>query len=136
MTRVTVICPETLFAQANHLAACLGDCPPGGSTFVDGGWRDAEGGVFAVSSMDVTPDWLARARGDLVRPEHDVSELIDLEAAGAAQALTTMVQGDALPDVLLPDRLLMVVTQTIFEAHAALEALGLEIASQDMGPLV
>lgn len=125
MTRVTVICPEALFDQANHLAACLGDCPPGGSTFVDGGWRDAAGSVFAVSSMDVSTDWLAMAKGELVRPGHDAGEVIDMDAARMAQAATVMATGDFTPDLLAPDALLMVLTRTVDDAHGALAALGL-----------
>ena len=84
--RVTVSCPEALVADANQLAMCLAFGPADGETYTGLNWTDTNGNLYAAASWEARDEWVAGASQPLQRPAWDVDEIIDMVAAGRAQA--------------------------------------------------
>ena len=84
--RITVACPESMMADANHLAMVLAESEADNQTYRDPSWQDASGNLYAVTSFEATENWVNQAQTQLVRPEWDVANIIDMTAAARAQA--------------------------------------------------
>lgn len=83
--RVTVSCPAAMVDDANALAMVLGFSTSDGRAYNGFNWRDAEGNLYAAASFIASDAWGATAQSPLARPEWDVSETINMEAARRAQ---------------------------------------------------
>lgn len=90
---ITIACPDTMIADANHLAMVLGEGPADGLTFPDPDWH-GPGGHYAVAAVEVTDEWLHRARSVPERPAWDGVRpfAVDLAAARRAQAAIRLLQ--------------------------------------------
>lgn len=84
--RITVACPEALISDANNLAMVLAKSEADNLTYREPTWEDANGNVYAVASFVAEEPWINRAQTALVRPEWDVNNFIDMDAANRAQA--------------------------------------------------
>jgi hypothetical protein len=86
MPRITAAAPEALVFDSNQLAMCLGYSLADGLTFSNLNWQDANGGLYGCASWEASEEWLGKAQAPLERPSWDVDEVIDMVAAGRAQA--------------------------------------------------
>ena len=86
MPRITAAAPEALVSDANNYAMCLGYSLADGLTFSNLNWQDANGGLYGCASWEASEEWLGKAQEPLERPSWDVDEVIDMVAAGRAQA--------------------------------------------------
>lgn len=119
MQRITAAAPEALVFYANQMAMCLGYGPADGETFVGNGWQDAAGNLYSAASWEASDDWIARATAPLVRPEWDTTDLIDMDAANAAQAALVF---NPNPLIATPSQIIAV---TGDDGPAMLSAMGL-----------
>ena len=53
MTRITVVCPEALRADANNLAMVLAFGPPDTLTYGALNWQEADGNLYATAWFEV-----------------------------------------------------------------------------------
>lgn len=123
--RITAACPEAMTSNANHLAMCLGQSAADGLTFAKVAWQDASGNLYACASFVASDEWVQGAQSPLVRPEWDVDEIIDTNAASEAQAaMIFWTPTDDDPDAPLatPDHLTAVVGDN---GRASLTAMGI-----------
>lgn len=91
---LSVVCPEALCDQANHLAACVGISMEDMKTFNGCHYEDSQGNKYSVIQTllkQVAEDKLGTA---LERPDFDTLNEIDLTAASIAQALMTFELDD------------------------------------------
>jgi hypothetical protein len=86
MPRITASAPETLVSDSNQFAMCLGYSLADGLTFSNLNWQDANGSLYGCASWEASEEWLGKAQEPLERPSWDVDEVIDMVAAGKAQA--------------------------------------------------
>jgi hypothetical protein len=86
MPRITAAAPEALVFDSNQFAMCLGYSLADGLTFSNLNWQDANGGLYGCASWEASEAWLGKAQEPLERPSWDVDEVIDMVAAGRAQA--------------------------------------------------
>ena len=86
MTRITAAAPESLIADANEYAMCLAFSAADGHTYGPTNWMDADGNLYSAASWEARPEWIGFAQAPLQRPAWDVDEIIDMAAAGRAQA--------------------------------------------------
>ena len=84
--RITCSCPELLIPDANQYAMCLGFSEADGETYRGLNWMDAQGNFYAAASFDARDEWVIFAQAPLQRPLWDTDEVIDMVAAGRAQA--------------------------------------------------
>ena len=116
MTRITAAAPEALVYECNQLAMCLAFSVADGLTYTGLNWQDSTGNLYAAASWEARDEWVAAASQPLVRPAWDVDSIIDMVAAGRAQAALVF----ALEPVLaVPDKL------TALSGPDAVAALGL-----------
>ena len=94
--RITVACPEALISDANHLAMVLAESEADNLTYREVAFEDANGNVYAVTSFEATEDWVNRAQTALARPDWDVNNFIDMDAANRAQAALVF---EVFPDI-------------------------------------
>ena len=106
--RITIACPQAHIADANHLAMALGYSNADDQTYGGPTWQDANGNLYAVASLDVSPLFVHAAGSPLQRPEWDADSVVDMVAAGRAQArivIWGITDGEADPvattDVIL-----------------------------------
>jgi hypothetical protein len=95
MTRITAAAPEALVSDSNQFAMCMGFSEADGLTFNGLNWKDANGGLYACASWEASDAWLEKAQAPLERPAWDVDEIIDMVAAGRAQA-ALVISAEAL----------------------------------------
>jgi hypothetical protein len=86
MPRITAAAPEALVFDSNQFAMCMGYSEADGLTFSNLNWQDANGGLYGCASWEASEEWLGKAQEPLERPSWDVDEVIDMVAAGRAQA--------------------------------------------------
>jgi hypothetical protein len=86
MPRITAAAPQALVSDSNQFAMCLGYSLADGLTFSNLNWQDANGGLYGCASWEASEEWLGKAQEPLERPSWDVDEVIDMVAAGRAQA--------------------------------------------------
>ncbi|MEN9763510.1 MAG: hypothetical protein RI906_3336 [Pseudomonadota bacterium] len=106
MPRITAAAPQALVSDSNNFAMCLGYSLADGLTFSNLNWQDANGSLYGCASWEASEEWLGKAQEPLERPSWDVDEVIDMEAAGRAQAA------------------LVVSTEPLLASPAALTAIG------------
>jgi hypothetical protein len=106
MPRITASAPQALVSDSNNFAMCLGYSLADGLTFSNLNWQDANGSLYGCASWEASEEWLGKAQEPLERPSWDVDEVIDMEAAGRAQAA------------------LVVSTEPLLASPAALTAIG------------
>lgn len=100
--RITAAAPEAMIADCNQLAMCLAYGPADGLTYVGLNWEDADGNLYAAASWEARPEWVSGAMQPLVRPDWDVDEIIDMDAATRAQAaLVFWMPSEDTPDPIL-----------------------------------
>jgi hypothetical protein len=116
MTRITAAAPEALVYECNQLAMCLADSVADGLTYTGLNWVDADGNLYAAASWEASDAWVEGASQPLVRPAWDVDEVIDMDAATAAQAALVF---STEPVLAMPDKL------TALSGPDAVAALGL-----------
>jgi hypothetical protein len=119
MPRITASAPQALVFDSNNFAMCLGYSLADGLTFSNLNWQDANGGLYGCASWEASEAWLEKAQAPLERPSWDVDEVIDMVAAGRAQA-ALVVSTEAL--LASPSNLTAI---SGIEALSALEAMGL-----------
>jgi hypothetical protein len=86
MTRITAAAPEALIYSSNQLAMVLAYSVADGLTYTGLNWQDSTGNLYAAASWEASDAWVEGASQPLVRPAWDVDEVIDMDAAEAAQA--------------------------------------------------
>lgn len=130
MIRITLVCPEALIDDANHLAMTLGEGPAEALTFGAPGWKDQKGARYAVASLVVSEGWLGAAMRGLVRPAWDTPPYrVNLAGAQRAQArVLSFLSAEAMP-VADPSAILLIAGS---EATHAITAAGLaRVAEED-----
>ena len=121
MPRITAAAPEALVSDSNQFAMCMGFSLADGLTFSNLNWQDAQGNLYGCASWEASEAWLGKAQEPLERPSWDVDEVIDMEAAGRAQAALVI---STEPLLASPSNLTAI---TGMEALSALEAMGLSV---------
>jgi hypothetical protein len=116
MTRITAAAPEALIYECNQLAMCLAYSVADGLTYNGLNWQDADGNLYAAASWEASDAWVESVSQPLVRPAWDVDEVIDMDAATAAQAALVF---SLEPVLAVPDKL------TALSGPDAVAALGL-----------
>lgn len=116
MTRITAAAPEALIYSSNQLAMVLAFSVADGLTYTGLNWQDADGNLYAAASWEASDAWIERLSQPLVRPAWDVDEVIDMDAAEAAQAA---LEFSLEPVLAVPDKL------TALSGPDAVAALGL-----------
>jgi len=128
--RITVACPEALISDANNLAMVLAKSEADNLTYREPIWKDANGNFYAVTSFEVTEDWVTRAQAALVRPEWDVNNIIDMDAANRAQAALIFEVFPNIPAVAATGLSALAGPR----AHEALSLMGLVHISNEQSP--
>jgi hypothetical protein len=116
MTRITAAAPEALIYSSNQLAMVLAFSVADGLTYTGLNWVDADGNLYAAASWEASDAWVESVSQPLVRPAWDVDEVIDMDAAEAAQAALVF---SLEPVLAVPDKL------TALSGPDAVAALGL-----------
>ena len=116
MTRITAAAPEALVYECNQLAMVLAFSVADGLTYTGLNWQDADGNLYAAASWEASDAWVENVSQPLVRPAWDVDEVIDMDAAEAAQAALVF---SAEPVLAVPGAL------TALSGPDAVAALGL-----------
>ncbi len=98
--RITAAAPEALVSDANNLAMCLAFGPADGETYTGLNWQDADGNLYAAASWEARDEWVIAASQPLARPSWDVDGIIDMVAAGRAQAAMVFSLEPTLADPL------------------------------------
>lgn len=83
--RITAAAPADLVYDCNQYAMALGFSEADGETYRGLNWQDSLGNLYAAASFDAREEWIFSAQSSLVRPEWDVNEIIDMDAAIKAQ---------------------------------------------------
>jgi len=123
MIRITLACPEGLIDEANYLVAALGSGPDDLATFAQAEWVDADGHRFSCASWEVASDWQERVAGNLLRPDWDRGDAVDLDLAQRAQSALRVWgadQHDEHPPLAEPGKLVALIGLTGAEALAAM----------------
>jgi len=117
--RLTIACPAAWRPDANQLAMVLGYGPDDVETYGELNWQDAGGNLYACASLIVSDAFTTAAQSGLQRPEWDVDNIIDMDAARRAQAALVF---SLTPVMALPDNLTACAGD---DALATLAAMGL-----------
>lgn len=117
--RITAAAPEALTYECNQLAMCLAYSLADGETYVGLNWQDGNGNLYSAASWEASEAWVEGASQPLVRPAWDVDEVIDMDAASAAQS-AMVISSDAV--LAMPDKLTAIILP---DAIAAIAAMGL-----------
>ena len=97
MTRLTVACCTTMRDDASHLAMCLGQSHADAQTYVNAGWQDADGNLYAAASF-LSESMTQDPQQSLTRPEWD-TEPYTVNMTGAARAQAALVIWDGEGDI-------------------------------------
>ena len=119
--RVTIFVPETMIADANQLALCLGQSAADVHTFGAATWQDAGGNLYAVASTLATGTFVTSATSQIAAP--DFAPDADLTAAGRAQAALVIYDQQA-PVQADPSHILAIIHD---DAQAAISLAGVSI---------
>jgi len=119
MTRITAAAPEALVSDANQYAMALAFSVADGLTYTGLNWQDSTGNLYAAASWEASDAWVEASSQPLVRPAWDVDEIIDMTAAGRAQAALVF---SVEPVAAVPDKLTALGGM---DGVAALAAMGL-----------
>lgn len=85
MINILTAAPEAKLANANQLAMVLGEGPADVNTWGHLIHQDAQGNRYSVRNLWVPMAWVAAAQAPLERPAWDTEDIIDMDAAMAAQ---------------------------------------------------
>lgn len=103
MIRLTLLCPERLMNDANHLMMALGAGPDDRRSFIAATWRSAQDARFSAASILTGSEWIARLAKPLQRPDWDEAAPYKLNLTGAERARAAMrmlALQDASPEAL------------------------------------
>jgi len=92
MIRITIACPAQYIQDANQLAACLGFSMADAETYGPAVWQDSTDNLYSCASLDVSEEWFTAAQQPLIRPDWDIDNQINMDAASRAQALIVVSQ--------------------------------------------
>jgi len=131
--RLTAACPEALRDDANHLAMALAQSEADASTYGALRWQDASGNLYAAASFIARPEWLVGASQPLKYIEWDTGKIIDMQAAGRAQAKMVVWLGDPEQPIpqANPNALTIVANDSGLEALAAMGLKIIEMETDD-----
>ena len=87
---LTIAVPVAHVADANHLAMALGLSVADEQTYGDPSWEDTAGNLYSAASLGVSVGFINLATSPMHRPLWDTEGVIDLVAAGRAQALVVL----------------------------------------------
>ena len=122
--RITAAAPEALVSDSNQLAMALAFSAADGETYTGLNWQDTNGNLYAAASWEARDEWVAAASQPLVRPAWDVDSIIDINAAGRAQAALVFALE---PAAAVPDKLTAIGGM---DGVAALAAMGLTAVTE------
>jgi hypothetical protein len=125
--RITAAAPELLVSDANQYAMCLGFSEADGETYRGLNWVDTQGNLYAAASFEARDEWIIFAQAPLQRPLWDTAEVIDMDAASAAQAAMVF---SLEPVLAMPDKLTSLGGT---DAVVALAAMGLTQVEMPIG---
>jgi hypothetical protein len=96
-------------------------------------WQDASGNLYAAASFIARPEWLVGASQPLKHPEWDTGKIIDMQAAGRAQAKMVVWLGDPEQPIpqANPNALTIVANDSGLEALAAMGLKIIEMETDD-----
>lgn len=121
---IVAACPESLLAEGNNLAACLGESIADLSTYVSLNYQDADGVKYAVIEFGSTNTITAHvAGGEAQRPEFDTGSDIDMPLAQSGMDSLLLMQADEelnYPDPV-PGKILYAINTPIRTALAAMK---------------
>lgn len=117
--RMTVIVPENMIEEANHLALIAGESPDDINTFKDSNWQDINGYKYAICSAAIKPIVLSLL-GTPLTDSVLTAEGVNLELAQAALDLVVLYEED---DILNLNHITIAIDKDPLEV---LQALGLE----------
>ena len=132
MTRLTVACCATIADDATHLAMCLGQSDADAQTYVNAGWQDADGNLYAAASF-LSESMTQDPQGVLQRPAWDSDQPYTVNMTGAARAQAALViwDGEGPIPQAAPGQITVVGEMA---GPEALVAMGLSVV--EMGPEV
>jgi hypothetical protein len=87
---LTISVPHLHVADANHYAMALGHSPAEARSYGIGLWLDGDDNSYAAASLPISDTFIGTARSLLTVPAWDVGHIIDMSAAGRAQALVVL----------------------------------------------
>ena len=92
---ILAACPESLLADGNNLAACLGESIADLNTYVSLNYQDADGAKYAVIQFGSTNTIISHvASGEAQRPEFDTGSDIDMALAQSGMDSLLLMQAD------------------------------------------
>jgi hypothetical protein len=92
--RITVSCPEALIYSANQLAVCLSQSWEYENTFNSLSWQDEDGNLYSCASWEAPEAFLDQLNTPLQRPDWDVEEEVDMDAAALAYSSLVIWDGE------------------------------------------
>jgi hypothetical protein len=102
--------------------------PADGETYTGLNWQDSTGNLYAAASWEAREEWVQAATQPLVRPAWDVDEIIDMDAAGRAQAALVFALD---PVTAVPGALTAIGGMDGVEALAAMGLTAVTVIFQD-----
>ena len=131
MTRLTAACCATMRDDASHLAMCLGQSDADAQTYVNAGWQDADGNLYAAASF-LSESMTQDPQQALTRPEWDTEPYtVNMTGAARAQAALVVWDGEGPIPQAAPGQITVVGGMA---GPEALVAMGLSVV--EMGPEV
>lgn len=85
---LSVVCPESLVEDANHLAGAIGMSLEDSKTFKALDW-EKDGVKYSAIQTLLKPAGVDALGSEVVRPDYDTDSVIDLVKAANAQGLIT-----------------------------------------------
>jgi hypothetical protein len=129
--RLTVACPDEMRADANNLAMVLAAGPADAQTYGELKWQDGDKNLYACASFEARMEWIIGASSQLIRPEWDTENIIDMAGAQRAQQAIVLWMGPGddqenpiSTPTATPDKLTVVAGD---DALASLSAMGIQI---------
>jgi hypothetical protein len=87
---LTISVPNLHISDANHYAMALGYSAADALTYGQRLWLDDSGNDYAAASLPISNTFISTATSLLAVPAWDVGHIIDMIAAGRAQALVVL----------------------------------------------
>jgi hypothetical protein len=87
---LTIPVPAAHVADANHYAMAVGLSTADQMTYGTPSWQDAAGNLYSAASLGVSVGFVNLATSPLHSPAWDTEGVVDLVAAGRAQALIVL----------------------------------------------
>lgn len=121
---IVAACPESLLAEGNNLAACLGESIADLNTYVSLNYQDADGVKYCVIQFAATNTIVAHvASGEAQRPEFYTGSDIDMPLAQSGMDSLLLMQADEdgqYPDPV-PGKILYAINTPIRTALSAMK---------------